>query len=46
MKIVLGAVVSRFLPGEVLHRAQYVEGLRRMGHEVIWIEELEPTTAL
>jgi hypothetical protein len=42
MRIVLGAVVSRFLPGEVLHRAQYVEGLRRLGHDVIWIEELEP----
>jgi hypothetical protein len=42
VRIVLGAVVSRFLPGEVLHRAQYVEGLRQLGHDVIWIEELEP----
>lgn len=42
MRVVLGAVVSRFLPGEVLHRAQYVEGLRRLGHDVIWIEELQP----
>lgn len=42
MKVVLAGVISRFLPGEVLMRAQLVEGLRRLGHEIIWVEELEP----
>lgn len=42
MRILIGAVISRYLPGEVLHRAQYVEGLRHLGHEVFWIEELSP----
>lgn len=42
MRIVLGGVISRFFPGEVLLHRQHVEGLRRLGHEIVWIEQLEP----
>lgn len=42
MRIVLGGVISRNLSGEVLHRRAYADGLRRLGHDVMWIEELSP----
>ena len=44
MKIVLGAVIS--LPpvsaGCVWNRLQYVLGLRRLGHDVLFVEEVRP----
>src|SRR5688500_11863789 len=44
MKIVLGAVIS--LPpvsaGCVWNRLQYVLGLRRLGHDVCFVEEVRP----
>jgi hypothetical protein len=42
MRILLGAVVSLhpYSPGMAWHRLQYAVGLRRLGHEVHWVEEL------
>ena len=46
MRVVLGGVISRNLSGEVLHRREYAEGLRRLGHDVMWIEELSPDACI
>jgi hypothetical protein len=44
MRIVFGAIVSRhpLVPGSVWNRMQWVTGLRRLGHEVVYVEELRP----
>src|SRR6266540_4577699 len=44
MRILLGAVVSLhpYSPGMAWNWLQYAVGLRRLGHEVHWVEELAP----
>ncbi|MCI0417375.1 hypothetical protein L0222_31810 [bacterium] len=45
MKILIAAMITPFpypSPGMLLHRMQYVQGLRRLGHEVYLVEEVEP----
>jgi hypothetical protein len=46
MKIVIAALLSPFpypSPGMTWHRMQYALGLRKLGHEVCFIEEIEPS---
>jgi hypothetical protein len=45
MKIVLGGVLSRYplVPGSVWHRLHYLLGLLKLGHDVYFVEELEPS---
>jgi hypothetical protein len=45
MRIILGAVLSRhpFVPGSVWHRLNYILGLRKLGHEVYWVEDVHPS---
>lgn len=45
MKIIIGGVVSRYpyVPGSVWHRMHYAVGFQRLGHEVYYLEEVDPT---
>ena len=42
MKILVGSVISRYpcVPGSVLNRLNFIVGLRRLGHEVYFVEEI------
>lgn len=45
MKIIIAAMVSPYpypSPGMILHRMQYVLGLRKLGHDVFFLEEVDP----
>ena len=44
MKIVIGSVISRYpcVAGSVWNRLHFAVGLRRLGHEVFFVEELAP----
>jgi hypothetical protein len=44
MRILLGAVISLhpFSPGNAWNRLHYALGLRELGHDVIYLEEVEP----
>lgn len=44
MKIILGAALTRypFVAGSVWNRLHRVIGLQRLGHEVVFVEELKP----
>ena len=43
MKIVVGSVLSRYplVAGSVVNRLNFVVGLRRLGHEVFLVEEVD-----
>jgi hypothetical protein len=43
MKIILGGVLSRYplVPGSVWHRLHYLLGLRKLGHDVYFVEEVD-----
>ena len=45
MKIILGGVLSRYplVPGSVWHRLHYLLGLRKLGHDVYFVEEVDPS---
>lgn len=45
MKIVLGAVLSLppYCPGMIWNRMQYAVGFQRLGHEVYYVEEVDPS---
>ncbi|MBI4524297.1 MAG: hypothetical protein HY695_10860 [Deltaproteobacteria bacterium] len=44
MRIILGAALSipPYSPGRAWHRLHYLLGLRKLGHEVYFVEELHP----
>src|SRR5262245_35277885 len=44
MRIIFGAGISLppFSPGMTWHWLQYILGLRRLGHDVVFVEEVEP----
>ncbi len=44
MKIILGASLSYppFSPGKAWHRLHYLLGFRKLGHEVYFVEQLDP----
>lgn len=48
MKIILGASLSHlpYAPGRVWHRLHYLLGLQKLGHEVYFVEELDPDSCL
>jgi hypothetical protein len=48
MKIILGAALSipPYSPGRAWHRLNYLLGLRRLGHEVYFVEELDPESCV
>ena len=45
MKIIVGGVLSRYplVPGSVWHRLHYLLGLRKLGHDVYFVEEVDPS---
>ena len=46
MKILVGAAISSppYAPGKAWHRLHYIRGLQKLGHDVYFIEELDPTS--
>jgi hypothetical protein len=45
MRIIVGGVVSLspFGPGTAWHHMHYADGLRRLGHDVYYVEQVEPS---
>jgi hypothetical protein len=45
MKIIVGGVLSLspFGPGTAWHHMHYADGLRRLGHDVYYVEQVEPS---
>ena len=48
MKIIVGATISLppYSPGRAWHRLHYVRGLQKLGHDVYYIEEVDPESCV